>query len=146
MPDYEIRRLEWETARNDAYTVRQEVFVQEQDVPEEVELDGEDGDAIHLVAYDGELPVGTARLRTVDGATGKAERLAVRADHRGEGLGRRLMERLEDIAREQDCARIHLHAQTRVEGFYDSLGYETVSDVFEEAGIPHIKMKKELDG
>ena len=145
MTDYEIRRLDWETAKDDAYAVRHAVFVDEQDVPEDIELDGEDGVSTHFVAYDEDgRPVGTARLRIVDENTGKAERLAVRADHRGEGLGRRLMDRLEAVARDEGCSQVRLHSQTQVEEFYASLGYETVSDVFDEAGIPHVEMEKEL--
>lgn len=145
MTDYEIRRLDWEAAKDDAYAVRHEVFVEEQDVPEDMELDGDDASADHLVAYDeAGTPVGTARLRVVEDQIGKAERLAVRTEHRGTGLGRRLMEQLETASRERDCSRIRLHSQTRVEEFYAALGYETVSDVFDEAGIPHVEMVKEL--
>lgn len=147
MDDYEIRRLDWPAARDDAYAVRHEVFVEEQGVPEAIELDGEDPQAAHLVAYDsGGSPVGTARVRVLEDGTAKAERLAVRAAHREQGVGRRLMARLEDIAREHGCSRVRLHGQTRVEEFYASVGYEPVSDEFEEAGIPHVEMVKTLDG
>jgi predicted GNAT family N-acyltransferase len=146
MTEYEVRRLDWDAAFDDAYDVRREVFIDEQDVPEEIELDGKDADAIHFVAYDSDdTPVGTARLRVVDDATGKAERVAVRAANRGHGLGEQLMKDLEREAEDRGCSRILLHAQTRVEGFYSGLGYETISDVFEEAGIPHVEMVKELD-
>lgn len=146
MSDYEVRRLDWDEAFDDAYDVRRDVFIDEQDVPEEMELDGDDEDAIHFVAYDDGHPVGTARLRLVDEDTGKAERVSVRKEYRKEGLGRLLMEALEDEARQRGCSEIHLHGQTQVEDFYAALGYRTVSDVFEEAGIPHVEMVKELDG
>lgn len=127
-----------------ALAVRQRVFVDEQGVPESLEHDGRDGDAIHAVARVGDETVGTGRFRRLDDATGKIERVAVLPSYRGEGLGRRLMETLEGEARARDVDRIELHAQLDVEGFYHALGYETVSDVFEEAGMPHVEMEKFL--
>jgi len=143
---YEIRRVADGGALADAFAVRRAVFVDEQDVPEEVEMDEHDAGATHFVAYDtarGE-PVGTARLRFPEEATGKAERVAVLRPYRGQGIGVRLMERVESEARDRGCSRVRLNAQTHVEEFYADLGYETVSGVFHEAGIPHVEMVKEL--
>ena len=147
MTAYEARRFDGETAFPDAYEVRRDVFIEEQDVDEEIEMDGNDDEATHFVVYDTETdrPVGTARIRYIDDETAKAERVAVRSSYRGEGLGRRLMELLEGEARDQGRSRISLHAQTAVEGFYRTLGYETVSDEFVEANIPHVEMEKELE-
>ena len=148
MTVYEAERFDGEAAFPDAYEVRRDVFIEEQDVPEEIEMDGRDETATHFVVYDTEAdrPVGTARIRYVDEDTAKAERVAVLAEYRGEGLGRRLMELVEAEAREQGCTSVDLHAQTAVEGFYETLGYETVSDEFIEADIPHVEMEKRLDG
>lgn len=129
---------------DDALGVRRRVFIKEQDVPEEIEMDDHDDEAIHFVAYDGGEPVGTARLRELDADTGKVERVAVVRPRRGEGWGRRLMARLEASAGERGLSKLTMHAQTHVEEFYRRLGYETVSDVFEQAGIPHVEMEKEL--
>lgn len=63
---------------------------------------------------------------------------------RGEGWGRRLMEALEAEARERGFDSLLLHGQTTAEGFYRGLGYETKSDEFDEAGIPHVEMRKSL--
>jgi predicted GNAT family N-acyltransferase len=146
MADYEATRFEGETAFPDAYEVRRDVFIEEQDVDEDIEMDGNDDEATHFVIYDSDAdrPVGTARVRYKDDETAKAERVAVLSEYRGEGLGRWLMELLEDEAREQDCSRVVLNAQTAVEGFYRSLGYAVVSDEFMEADIPHVEMKKEI--
>jgi len=142
--DVEVRRVGTGAALADAHEIRERVFVEEQDVDPEIEYDDGDDDAVHLVAYaDGE-PVGTARLRTPEPGVGKVERVAVLAPHRGRGLGRRLVQALEDVAREEGLEEVHLHAQTTVEGFYADLGYETVSDVFMEADIPHVEMRKAL--
>jgi predicted GNAT family N-acyltransferase len=146
MGSYEIRRVAGDATLADAHAVRRAVFVEEQGVPAELELDGLDERASQFVAYDsGGRPVGTARLRTPKAKQGKPERVAVRDSHRGEGLGERLMAAVEAAAREQGCDRLVLHAQTTVEAFYEQLGYETASGVFEEAGIPHVRMEKELE-
>ncbi|MFB6082860.1 MAG: GNAT family N-acetyltransferase [Halorientalis sp.] len=144
MPDARIEVVADDDGLADAFAVRRDVFVDEQGVDEAVEIDGRDDDAVHVIAYDGERAVGTARLRTVGDETGKVERVAVRRERRGEGLGRELMDAVEDLARERGLNLLVLHAQTTVEGFYRDLGYETVSDEFEEAGIPHVEMRKRL--
>lgn len=144
MAEYEIRRVANDATLADAHDVRRTVFVEEQGVPEPVEMDDEDGAARHVVAYDGESPVGTARLREPEPKLAKIERVAVRPSHRGAGLGRELLYALEDLARRDRMDEAVVHAQTRVEGFYRTLGYETVSDVFEEAEIPHVEMRKPL--
>ncbi len=146
MSRYEIERTD-DDVPADAIAVRRAVFVDEQDVPEAIEMDGADERATHFVVNDtarGE-PVGVARLRVPDETTGKAERVAVLKPYRGEGLGTRLMERVESTARDRGCSRVKLDAQTHVEAFYEKLGYETVSDVFYEAGIPHVRMVADLD-
>lgn len=75
---------------------------------------------------------------------GKVERVAVLADYRNQGWGTRLMQAVETHAHQCGLSMLRLHAQTRVESFYHDQGYETISDVFEEAGIPHVSMEKRL--
>jgi predicted GNAT family N-acyltransferase len=144
MPQRGVSVATTDAERAAALAVRHAVFVEGQGVDESLERDGKDDDAVHFVAYDGGTPVGAARLRTVDAETGKVERVAVRESHRGAGWGRRIMAAVEREATERDCARLVLHAQTPVEGFYRTLGYRTVGDEFEEAGIPHVEMVTEL--
>ena len=147
MTEYDVQRVAGDATLFHAHAVRRTVFIEGQDVPEDIEMDGRDEEATHFVAYDpdDEIAVGTARLRFPDPETAKAERLAVLTAYRGDGLGRELMERLEDEARQQGCSRVCLHAQTTVVAFYERLGYNVVSEEFEQAGIPHVEMVKELD-
>ncbi len=145
MADLAIRHVPGEASLGDAFAVRMAVFVDGQNVDEDLEMDGHDPDARHVVAYDGAEAVGTARLRSPDPGVAKVERVAVRAASRGEGVGTALMEAIEGVAREEGLDRAILNAQTRVEPFYAGLGYERVSnEVFEEAGIPHVKLAKPL--
>ena len=137
---------------DDAIAVRRAVFVEEQDVPEDRELDAHDDapETDHLVAYDGETAVGAARLRPYDdaassAAVGKVQRVAVVRDRRGEAWGRRLMDRVEELARERGYERLALDVQTHARGFYERLGYDVVDETeFLDAGIPHVAMEKRL--
>jgi predicted GNAT family N-acyltransferase len=142
--------------RDGAFEVRRSVFVDEQGVDPDLEYDEHDtpgSDAIHFVAYAEGEPIGAARLRPAggtmsepgDGPAGKVERVAVAADRRGDGWGRRLMDAVEARAREEGFGRLTLHAQTHVREFYERLGYEAYGEEFEEAGIPHVAMDKDLD-
>lgn len=127
-----------------AMAVRIEVFVDEQGVPEEIERDEYEAESEHFVAYDDAgRAVGTARLRATDDAA-KIERVAVRKDARRDGWGARLMAVAEERARERGFEEALLHAQTHVDAFYRDLGYRRVGDEFDEAGIPHVEMRKEL--
>jgi predicted GNAT family N-acyltransferase len=121
--------------------IRREVFVDEQGVPLDEEMDTYDATATHFLAIlDGD-PVGTARLRSLADGTPKAERVAVRAAWRRHGVGRALMRALEDAA---GAPEIVLHAQLPVLAFYEALGYRAEGPVFDEAGIPHRAMRKTL--
>lgn len=140
----DIERGSWAALQTPATAVRWAVFVEEQGVDQSVELDGKDADAHHVVAFEDGSPVGTARVRMVDDTVAKAERVAVIESERGTGIGTALMHAVEDIARERGATAMRLHAQTRVREFYDELGYEVVGDRFEEAGIPHVAMTKQL--
>ena len=145
-----------------ALDVRRAVFVEGQGVAEERELDGRDGAATHFLATDDGEAVGTARLRVLDASdrevfhepgavldgvdrVGKVERVAVREPWRDEGVGAALMQTVADAARERGLDRLVLHGQTRVEGFYENLGYCIVSDVFSEAEMPHIEMVSDIE-
>lgn len=123
--------------------VRHAVFIVEQQVPADLEVDGEDPHCVHVLArWDGE-PVGTARLREVDGHA-KAERVAVVRSSRGRGIGLALMSALEQEARARGFGEMHLHAQAAVIGFYEDQGYAGQGERFVEAGIEHVAMVKRL--
>jgi predicted GNAT family N-acyltransferase len=123
--------------------IRREVFVQGQEVPEELEIDGLDPECTHFLARVDGNPVGTARLREVKGEA-KAERVAVLASWRGYGIGRRLMEATEGEARASGLPGMVLNAQVSVIPFYEGLGYRAEGEVFLEAAIDHRTMRKDL--
>ncbi|WP_108670003.1 GNAT family N-acetyltransferase [Peribacillus acanthi] len=125
----------------DAFSVRKTVFVEEQQVPEEEEIDAFEDDAKHFVLYDGETPVGAGRFRVLDGI-GKVERICVLSSHRGKGAGNLIMDAIESYAFEQGIQKLKLNAQTQAIPFYEKLGYEAVSEIFMDAGIPHKTMVK----
>ena len=133
-----------ETELEDCRSIRRRVFIDEQDVPEDLEWDGQDGDAQHLLIRDGDRPVGTLRIRRI-GDTGKLERVAVEADQRGQGVGDALVLKALEILRDDPgVARAKLGAQTYVIGFYEKFGFTAFGPVFDDAGIPHRDMVLEF--
>jgi predicted GNAT family N-acyltransferase len=122
--------------------VRETVFLLEQRIPAELEFDDRDGSCIHLLAFDGESPVGTARIDLEQG--GKIGRVAVLAARRRSGVGAALMERLHAIAGEHGLRSVWCNAQITARSFYEGLGYEVTGAPFEEAGIEHVRMQRPL--
>jgi len=118
--------------------VRSTVFIDEQRVPRELEFDERDESCRHVVAFDGDLPVGTGRL-DLD-YDGKVGRVAVVASHRHRGVGRAIMLRLHEIALQEQQATLWCHAQLTAVPFYERLGYVRSGPIFEEAGIDHVRM------
>ncbi|WP_306056091.1 GNAT family N-acetyltransferase [Natronococcus wangiae] len=141
----EVRVAESKAEREDAFGVRHEVFVEEQGVDEELEYDEHDPDAVHFVAYDGGEAVGAARLRELEGGAAKVERVAVLEPRREEGIGRELMTAVESRARELALGTLKLHSQTHAADFYRDLDYDRRGEEFDEAGIPHVEMRKRLN-
>lgn len=141
--NWRVVRARTSAERQEALGIRHEVFVEEQGVPVDREQDAHDEDAIHFVAYDGDQPVGAARLREYDDGVGKIERVAVRADRRGEGWGRKIMATIETAA--QNNMILRLDSQTDAIGFYEQLGYDVVGEPFMDAEIPHRTMMKRID-
>lgn len=121
------------------------VFVQEQSVPVELEVDGLDPSCTHFIALDGDQLVGTARMKVLGPGTVKAQRVAVRASVRGTGAGKAIMRAMERHARELGFVRIVLDAQLSAVGFYERLGYHAEGPVFVDAGIDHRHMWRSLE-
>ncbi len=126
-----------------AFHIRMQVFVEEQQVPMELEVDEHEAESIHFILYDGELPIGTGRLRSIYPFV-KVERFCILAPHRRRGYGRHLMEAMEQYAIQHNMTQLKLHAQTHAESFYTQLGYQTTSDLFLEADMPHVVMEKTI--
>lgn len=137
----EVIRAEWNDMKTVMMAIRQAVFIDEQKVPDELEWDGKDEEAMHFVAMniDGE-PIGTARL-TQDG---QISRLSVLQPFRGQGVGSEILRLVEQAARVADLEEIYLHAQTHAISFYENAGFVTNGGVFMDAGIPHRMMVKDL--
>lgn len=129
---------------DEIYRIRHIVFVDEQGVDAEREFDEHEEAAVHLLIKHEGVPAGAGRLREVDGVA-KLERICVLEPYRNHGVGRAVMQALEALAKERGLTKAKLHAQTQAEPFYRKLGYETVSDIFLEEGIPHVVMVKRLD-
>ena len=129
-----------------AFTIREQVFVKEQGVPLEDEFDQFDtlnGLSEHILVHYNEQAVGTGRIRFIHGV-GKLERICVLEPYRKFGLGKIIIQALEEIAEERGISQVKLHGQTQAEGFYRNLGFRTSSNIFMEDGIPHIIMLKGL--
>lgn len=142
--EIEIRVVNGPEALEQALKLRRQVFVEEQKVPAELECDEYDQIATHFVAVRRNGVIGTARLLTHSQSASRISRMAVAKKFRGRGIGRRLLEALEDEARKQCKAEIVLHAQMHACAFYMSGGYVLQGDEFLEANIRHIKMVKKL--
>ncbi|OIS63963.1 GNAT family N-acetyltransferase [Bacillus subtilis] len=127
----------------DAFYVREEVFVKEQNVPAEEEIDELENESEHIVVYDGEKPVGAGRWRMKDGY-GKLERICVLKSHRSVGVGGIIMKALEKAASDGGASGFILNAQTQAVPFYKKHGYRVLSEKeFLDAGIPHLQMMKD---
>lgn len=134
-----------------ALAIREIVFIEEQSVPESLERDAEDATAYHVLAMDGGHAVGTGRLVDLPdppehetGHWGRVGRMAVLQANRTQGIGSLLLTSLEAEARRRGHRGIMLHAQLSAMEFYQRHGYEAYGAVFEEAGMPHLEMKKRL--
>jgi len=141
MSSVSIVQVDWKQAQEPLGFIRRTVFMAEQGVPEELEWDGLDEGAVHLLAIDADkAPIGTARMLD-DGHIG---RMAVLKSWRRQGVGSALLLRLIEIAEQQDLRQVVLDAQLHVIGFYEAYGFVVCSDVFMDAGIPHKTMRRRL--
>jgi predicted GNAT family N-acyltransferase len=138
-PRITVKRISSETELAQAMRIRIRVFVREQGVPAEIELDDDDKRALHLLASLGGRAVGTARI-VMRGGQAKIGRMAVLKSHRRKKVGKNLLTRAVITAKKQGARKIYLHAQVAVLGFYESAGFRCVGSVFDEAGIAHRRM------
>lgn len=142
----DVKKITQEDDLQKAFDIRIDVFVNEQGVPLEGEIDEFDtldGRCEHILVYHEGQPVGTGRIRWVE-EFGKLERICIKKPYRKYGLGKVIIQGLENIAKGKGSKKVKLHGQTQAEGFYHKLGYNTSSDVFMEEDIPHVLMIKEL--
>lgn len=136
----EILLKSWKEAEVDAFLVRQEVFIQEQGIPADLELDEFDPSAVHALAYQGAQCIGTGRLTDLGGGQAQIGRMAVLAKFRGKGIGKQILQKLVDLAASQGVRGIILHSQVSAIPFYEKLGFQVQGGVYDEASIPHRNM------
>jgi len=138
---YHIKLTNWANDAERLGDIRRTVFIEEQKVPENLEWDESDDDAIHVLATNNDnKPVATARIK----ADGHIGRMAVLKAHRKHGVGSTMLKQLIEQARAQQLARVFVHAQITAMPFYAKHGFVAISDEFLDAGIPHKTMQLEL--
>lgn len=147
LAEIDIREVRAPAEVEQALAIRCAVFVAEQGVAEALEIDGRDPAARHLLAFRQGEPVGTLRLRWLDGGrTVKIERVAVLAAARGHKTGQALMRAALELAAAEGARHATLHAQTTAQAFYAGLGFLACGPEFLEDGIPHVAMRRALTG
>lgn len=134
----EIKFVDSKKEFNRVIDIRKTVFVEEQNVPLDLELDGLDSVSKHLIAYSDEEPVGCARLRINERA--RLERVAVLKQCRHRGFGKQIVNYVLDYCKNNNIYEIYLHSRIDTAGFYKKLGFKTRGKNFFEAGIEHIEM------
>ena len=136
---------DWATLRPAASEVRKAVFIEEQGISPDIELDELDATAVHAVAFNRfGMPVATGRLLQDAPKEARIGRMAVTRVLRGQRWGRAILDALVDASRERGDDKVILHAQCSAEGFYLRAGFAAVGEPYEEAGIAHITMQKRL--
>ena len=131
-----IFETSWSQSSKEISEVRHNVFVVEQSVPSEIEMDGKDSDCIHFLALEKSKPIGAARLQKY----GKIERVSVLREYRSKGIGTAIMKRVIESAMDLNVEKIYLHSQMDSKIFYQRLGFIELGQIFYEANIPHIEM------
>lgn len=141
---FEVQEVTWSAAVSALRTLRTTVFIQEQQVPEDLEWDGLDDDAVHALARSasGEA-IGCVRL-LLHGTQAHIGRMAVLPAWRGKGVGRALLAAMLKAARDAGASSVFLNAQLSAVGFYARAGFQAEGEEFLDAGIPHIRMQRAL--
>ena len=141
MKSFTVRLANWQADAPALRTIRETVFVHEQQVPVELEWDEFDASCLHILALDSvDNPIGTARLLP-DGHIG---RIAVLKEWRGRGVGTALLQRLLEEAKKRHLEVAIVNAQTYAARFYTRSGFQTAGEEFIDAGIPHVRMVLQL--
>lgn len=141
---FDVKIVTTSREREDAFSVRRKVFVEEQGVPLSLELDELDETADHFVVYTENTPIGAGRIRESDSGIGKVERVCILPEFRGKHLGKLIMQALEDHAASKGFDKIVLNAQSYAIPFYEKIGYVITSPEFMDADIPHRTMEKTI--
>jgi predicted GNAT family N-acyltransferase len=130
----------WQQAYIEAFAIRKQVFIEEQGVPEAMEIDEYDPESQHALAYVDTLVVGTARLVALSAHEAQIGRMAVLSAFRHQGIGKALLTSLLRLAKDVGITELSLHAQVYAIPFYESFGFVADGPIYDEAGIPHRNM------
>ena len=137
MSQFTIRTGSWDELQNDAKLIREQVFIQEQQIAVEDEWDAEDAVSVHFVIYDQDQPIATARLLQ----NNSVGRVAVLKSHRGVGIGKLLMQQIIQQANYEQREFLKLSSQAHAIQFYAGLGFKVEGEQYLDCGIPHIDMR-----
>jgi predicted GNAT family N-acyltransferase len=135
-----IQITHWDEAKNQVMPIRHEVFIKEQEVPEELEWDEFDQNALHAIVKKENQVIGTARL-IIDKTIARVGRMAIQKEYREQGIGQKLLLTLIQTAKQMGAQECILHAQTHAIAFYAKADFEPHGPIFDEAGIPHVEMR-----
>ncbi|HNY35760.1 MAG TPA: GNAT family N-acetyltransferase [Candidatus Pacearchaeota archaeon] len=147
--DIRIKKVETNKEIIDAQEVRRKVFIEEQGIDSELDIDGKDESSEHIIIYLNNEPIATLRIRYLDEKIAKIERTSVLKKCRGIGFGKKIMDFTLSYLQEKKQKEIKLYSQENASGFYEKLGFKKRGEIFEEVGIPHIEMFlyiKDFDG
>jgi len=128
----------------EAFEVRRQVFVREQGISEDLVFDGRDREALHIIVKDRGRVIGSARVQFLTDNQAKLERMAVLERYRRKGIGKGMLLFLDAVWKDKQVRQVIIHAQLEVVPFYRLYGFDELGLPFREAGIKHIKMRKQL--
>ena len=138
---FRVQSGHWDKLEQDAKFIRKQVFIIEQNIPEEEEWDDQDMISDHFVVYDQDQPIATARLLQ----NNSVGRVAVVKAYRGQGLGQMIMLEIISYAQKQGLSVLTLSSQVHAISFYEKLGFTVQGNSYDECGIPHIEMTMSLN-
>jgi predicted GNAT family N-acyltransferase len=134
----------FDTLPNDALQIRLTVFTDEQGFKNELDELDDGKKAKHIVLYDNEKPIATARYYEEAPNVYRAGRIAVLKPYRGKGYGREVLTDVQNELEKIGAKKITISAQVRAQGFYEALGYTAMGETYPDEGVPHIHMEKEI--
>lgn len=139
--DIIVVNVEDESGIQKCKEIRKEVFIEGQNVPENIEWDGKDNESDHYLLSCNNIPAGTVRIRYLEDVA-KIERVAILKSYRGMGLGKEIMLKIiSNLKKNKNLSKIRLGSQTHAISFYKKLGFKLCGEEYMDAGIPHINME-----
>jgi predicted GNAT family N-acyltransferase len=144
MSKFSYKLVAGDVELQEAFDVRRQVFVREQNISEDLVFDGHDREALHIVVKDGQRVIGSARVQFLTDNKAKLERMAILESYRRKGIGKEMLLFLDAVLKDKQVQQVIIHAQLEVVPFYKLCGFDELGSPFQEAGIKHIKMRKQV--